>query len=202
MFVQVIHGTIGDPVALRDRFERWTEQLKAGADGYLGSTFGVTADGEAIGMARFDSAEAAARNSSRPEQGAWWAETEKLFTGPVVFHDSVAVDLFLAGGSDEAGFVQVMQGHIADLARARELEAVASESMASLRPDVIGSVRARYGDDEGDFTEFVYFTSEAAAREGETREMPAEATEGFADWQDVVRVERWYNLTHPWMAGP
>jgi hypothetical protein len=34
-----------------------------------------------------------------------------------------------------------------------------------MRPDVIGGIVARYGD--GEFTQAVYFTSEAAARENE-----------------------------------
>lgn len=196
MFVQVIQGKTEDAAGLRKQFERWQEELKPGATGYLGSTFGVTADGDAVGVARFESAEAAARNSDRPEQGEWWAETEKLFSGPVTFHDSSDVDVFLAGGSDAAGFVQVMQGRVNDLARAKELEAKANETMPTLRPDVIGSVRARYGDNE--FTEVVYFTSEAEARTGEAKPMADEDAAEFADWQDVVQVSRYYDITDPW----
>lgn len=199
MFVQVIQGKVDDAAGLRRQFDRWEEELRPGAAGYLGSTFGVTADGEAVGIARFESAEAAARNSSRPEQGEWWAETEKLFSGPVTFHDSSDVDVFLAGGSDRAGFVQVMQGRVTDLARARELDAAAAETMPTVRPDVIGSVRARYGD--GEFTEVVYFTSEAEAREGEAKPMSEQDEAEFADWQQVVQVDRWYDITDPWFYG-
>ncbi|HZI39357.1 MAG TPA: hypothetical protein VFF24_13705 [Acidimicrobiia bacterium] len=200
MFVQVIQGRTDDAAGLRRQIERWDQELRPGATGWLGSTFGVTADGEAIGIARFESAETAARNSDRPEQGEWWTETEKLFSGPVTFHDSSDVDVFLAGGSDAAGFVQVMQGRVTDLARVRELEAKATETMPTVRPDVIGSVRARYGD--GEFTEVVYFTSEAEARAGEAKPMSDEDAAEFADWQDVVKVDRWYDLTEPWFSGP
>jgi hypothetical protein len=200
VFVQVIQGRTDDAAGLRRQVERWDQELRPGATGWLGSTFGVTADGEAIGIARFESAEAAARNSDRPEQGEWWTETEKLFSGPVAFHDSSDVDVFLAGGSDAAGFVQVMQGRVTDLARARALEAKATETMPTVRPDVIGSVRARYGD--GEFTEVVYFTSEAEARAGEAKPMSDEDATEFADWQDVVKVDRWYDLTEPWFSGP
>jgi hypothetical protein len=200
MFVQVIQGRTDDAAGLRRQFDRWQEEVRPGAQGYLGATFGVTADGEAIGIARFESAEAASRNSDRPEQGAWWNETEKLFSGPVTFHDSSDVDIFLAGGSDAAGFVQVMQGRVTDVARAKELEAKANETMPTVRPDVIGSVRARYGD--GEFTEVVYFTSEAEARAGEAKPMSDEDAAEFADWQDVVKVDRWYDLTEPWFYGP
>ena len=56
--------------------ERWISELGADAPGWLGSTAGVTADGEFVVLARFTSAEEAQRNSERPEQGAWWAEME------------------------------------------------------------------------------------------------------------------------------
>ncbi|MGE5763508.1 MAG: hypothetical protein ACM3ZF_06425, partial [Mycobacterium leprae] len=65
---------------MRAAFERWVEELAPGAAGWLGSTAGVTDDGRFIGLARFESEQAARRNSDRPEQGRWWAETSKLFT--------------------------------------------------------------------------------------------------------------------------
>ena len=40
-----------------------------------------------MGVARFESREAAMRNSERPEQGDWWERCSKLFTGDVTFHD-------------------------------------------------------------------------------------------------------------------
>ncbi|MGH9267091.1 MAG: hypothetical protein ACRD0D_02830 [Acidimicrobiales bacterium] len=200
MFIQVIQGKVDDAEAVRSQFDRWVAELSPGATSWLGSTFGVTAAGELIGIARFESAGAAAANSARPEQADWWAQTEKLFSGPVTFHDSSEIDTFLACGSDDAGFVQVMQGRITDLGRARQMEAEAAKEMATLRPDVLGSVRARYGDNE--FTEVVYFTSEAAARQGEAQPMPEDAAAGFAEWQDVVVVEHWRDLTNPWLYSP
>lgn len=200
MFVQVIQGKIDDPAGLRRQMERWQKELQSGAKGYLGSTFGVTADGEAMGIARFESAEAAAANSARPEQGEWWAQTEKLFSGPVTFRDSSDVETFLAGGSDDAGFVQVMQGRITDRARLEELEAKTMEQMQEQRPDVIGSVRAHHGG--GEFTEFVYFTFEAEARKGEAKEPSEEDKAMFDEWQKLSSVDRWFDLTDPWLFSP
>ena len=40
--------------------------------------------------ARFESEEAAQANSDRPEQGAWWAETAKVFDGEATFRNSLA----------------------------------------------------------------------------------------------------------------
>ena len=51
--------------------------------GSSAGTGGVADDGTAIQVVRFESQEAAEANSARPEQGAWWDETSKLFDGDV-----------------------------------------------------------------------------------------------------------------------
>jgi len=87
MFIQVIHGRVADADELHDSLDQWVRELGPGADGWLGSTGGVTDDGRFILVARFTSAETARRNSDRPEQHQWWMETSKLFEGGVTFHD-------------------------------------------------------------------------------------------------------------------
>ncbi|MGH8826627.1 MAG: hypothetical protein ACRDVZ_03295, partial [Jiangellaceae bacterium] len=81
MFVQVIQGRVSDEGQVRTAFDRWVDDLAPGATGWLGSTAGVTEDGRFVALVRFESEEAARRNSDRPEQGAWWAETSQLFIG-------------------------------------------------------------------------------------------------------------------------
>src|SRR5690348_10014316 len=114
MFIQVIQGKVADPAATRAAFDAWVRDLAPGADGWLGSTGGVTDDGTFISLARFASADAARRNSARPEQDQWWAATSEHFTGEVTFADSDDVALELAGDPDTATFVQVMRGRISD----------------------------------------------------------------------------------------
>src|SRR4051812_41747217 len=173
MFAQVIQGRTSQPDALRSAMDRWTRELGPAAVGWLGSTGGVTDDGRFIAVARFESAEAAARNSQRPEQTRWWEDTERLLDGEVTFHDSEDVNADLRGEPDTAGFVQVMQGRVTDPERARQLMAqMPSDAMAAHRPDVIGSVSI--GDEGGEWTQVLYFTSEAEAREGEAKETPPE----------------------------
>ena len=121
MFVQVIQGKVSDPAAVRAAFERWVDELGGGAEGWLGSTTGVTADGTFVALARFESEEAARRNSDRPEQGGWWQETSKLFAGEPTFQDSTRVAVDTYGDPDQAGFVQVMQGRTTDPDRGWEL---------------------------------------------------------------------------------
>src|SRR4051794_12010537 len=103
MFVQVIKGKVSDPSAVRAALDKWGSELAPGATGWLGSTTGVTDDGTLIAVARFDSVENARGNSDRPEQGRWWAETERLFDGEVTFDDSTEVEDYLAGDPDTAG---------------------------------------------------------------------------------------------------
>ena len=88
-------------------------------EGWLGGTYGFTDDDMFVGVVRFESREAAMANSSRPEQAQWWAEMEQLFDGPVEFHDCDNVMLMMDGGSDDAGFVQVIRGQARRPARWR-----------------------------------------------------------------------------------
>ena len=201
MFVQVIQGRTSQPQAVAEAFDRWRADLAPGATGWLGSTGGVTADGQSIGVVRFESEDAARRNSDRPEQDAWWTQTVKLFTDEPTFIESDQVDIDLAGNPDEAGFVQVIQGHSSDPARARELMSQDSEAWAAFRPDILGSLGIGHGDDA--YTAVLYFTSEAAAREGEKKDTPPELA---AQMDEMGKLEvgepTFLDLTTPWLNSP
>jgi hypothetical protein len=173
MFAQVIQGKTSNPEALDTAIKKWQQDLAPGATGWLGSTSGVTEDGRLIAVVRFESEEDARRNSNRPEQDRWWSETSKLFDGDATFRDSNDVTVDVQGDPDQAGFVQVMQGQVTDPARAKELMAQFPEdAMREFRPDVLGSVMI--GHDDGRWTQVLYFTSEAEARENERKEPPLE----------------------------
>ena len=173
MFAQVIQGRTSDAEAARAALDRWMEELQPGSIGWLGSTVGITDDGRFVAVARFESAAAAARNGERPEQSRWWEETRRLFDGEVTFADSEDVMVDLAGDPDRAGFVQVMQGRVTDPARAREIVAgLSTADMAGFRPEILGSVMINHAPDR--WTQVIYFTSEAEAREGERKEAPPE----------------------------
>lgn len=198
MFVQVIQGRTNDGAGLRRQLDRWTQEIRAGAKGYLGSTGGVADDGTAFFMARFESEAAARANSDRPEQGQWWEETSKYFDGDVTFRNCTEVDTTLGGGSDEAGFVQVMQGQVTDKARLLELEKEFMPKIESMRPDVIGSVRGWDGDR---FTDVIYFTSEADARKGETG-VAGEAEADMSEFFELVQDLTYIDLKDPWLVTP
>lgn len=165
MFIQVIQGKVSDADHLHAELERWRREIKPGARGYLGSTGGVTSDGRGITLVRFDSEEAARANSERPEQGAWWNDAVKAFDGEVTFHDCRDVDTAFGGGSNEAGFVQVIQGRAKDQEQMRLRAPQLQQQLHERRPDILGILVGWHGD--GGFTEAVYFTSAEGARRGE-----------------------------------
>jgi hypothetical protein len=202
MFAQVIEGRTSDAEALRSAMDRWMQDLAPGSIGWLGSTGGVTDDGRVVVVARFESAEAAARNSERPEQTRWWEETQRTFDGDVSFRDSEDVTVDLQGDPDTAGFVQIMQGRVSDAARAKELMGqMSSDDMAAFRPDVLGSVSI--GHEDGEWTQVMYFTSEAEAREGERKEPPPEMQALMDEMMKISMGEPdFFDLRQPDLRSP
>jgi hypothetical protein len=167
MFVQIIKGRTKDAAAMRAQGERWAAEVKPGAIGHVGGTFGVADDGTFVVVARFEDEASARANSERPEQAAWWSGVEPLLDGPAGFRESSDIRLLFDGPSSAAGFVQVMEGTVPDRAKAEatdnaELEAQLKEA----RPDLLGGLRAWF--DGGDYVEVAYFTSEDEARKGES----------------------------------
>jgi hypothetical protein len=200
MFVQVIQGRVPDADALRSVLDEWYRKLAPGAVGWLGTTAGVTADGDFVAVVRFESAQAAQRNSDRPEQHQWWLEAAKRLDGEAEFHDCPTVDSFLEGGSDEAGFVQVIQGTVSDAARLWSLLPQLSR-LDEYRPEIIGGTVAL--DQNGSHvTQAVYFTSEREAREGEAKEPPADLQAALEESDGLLSDVRYYDLTDPWLYTP
>jgi hypothetical protein len=200
MFIQVIKGQATDREGLRRQFDRWNSELRPGAAGFLGSTSGITDDGRFIAVVRFETAEASRANSQRDQQSAWWAETEKCLEA-VTFQESTEVITMQGGGSNDAGFVQVMCGRVTDAGKMDALRPRMGEmesAMKTHRPDVLGDVIAVNAD--GSYTDAVYFTSEAEARQGETKEMPADAGALFNQLMSAIAVDEYLDLKDPWIV--
>jgi hypothetical protein len=200
MFVQVIQGKAKDAAGLRKQWEKWEQEIKPSAQGYLGSTAGVTADGEFIALARFENEDLARANSDSAEQSAWWEETSQ-YLDDVMFHDCRLVDLVNDGGSDQAGFVQIIQGKVTDVEKARALDKQTQDQMSQMRPDVIGGVVA-WHPENGRFTNSIYFTSESEARAKEKEsETSPEFQEFMNEWQAISDGEpKYLDLTEPWYS--
>lgn len=191
MFVQVIHGRATDPDGLERQWHKWTEQVKPAAEGYLGSTAGITNDGRFVAVARFESEDAARRNSDRPEQGQWWSETERYLENPT-FVDCTRVEQWLGGGSDAAGFVQVIQGSSDE---DRDMTPDDEEQIRARRPDLIGGISAMHPDGKT-WTTLAYFTDEAAARQGESNPEFQQAMQEAGTMPDQ---NTYWDLSAPWL---
>lgn len=195
MFVQIIQAKVKDAEGVRSEIETWQKELSGDAVGYLGSTGGITPDGRFIMMARFSSEEEAMKNSDKPEQGEWWNRLSQHFDGEASFFNTSEVDTYLDGGSDTAGFVQVMQGKVTDTAKARELADKMTEEMPERRPDVMGGITGYH--DDGTFFDFIYFTSLEEARRNE-KEMSENPPESMGEWGAIMDGEiTYYDLEEP-----
>jgi hypothetical protein len=193
VFIQIIQGKCTRHDEMRALADRWRDELAPGADGWLGGTYGFTDDDEFVGVVRFESREKAMANSARPEQGAWAEEMMALMDGEVTFHDCEDVTLMLGGGSDEAGFVQVIRGKVDDPERLKAMLTRDPTSLHEMRPEIIGATLAIEPD--GTFTETVAFTDEDSARKGERMEPPADMR---AELDYAMKDATFYDLHHPW----
>ena len=201
MFVQVIQGRTSNPQGLDAALNQWVEDLAPSATGWLGSTSGVTEDGRAIAVVRFESEDDARRNSDRPEQGQWWSETAKVFDGEATFSDSNDVTVDVQGDPDQAGFVQVMQGRSSDPERARQLMDQDADKWNAFRPDILGSVSV--GHENGGYTMVMYFASEAEAREGERKELPPELQAQMEEMGKLaIGDTEFFDLKQPAIISP
>lgn len=197
MFVQVLEGKVRDVGGLRAQLEAWKSDLQAGADGWLGTTAGITADGTFIAVVRFESQEAARANSIRPEQSEWWKATEATFDGAVTFTDCPDVDIVGAGGSDDAGFVQIIFGR-ADRSAILPITDELAATLRRMRPDVIGATAAWPGD--GTIIQTVYFTSESDARAAESAELMSDEDRAASErLSSLMQMERFVDLSDPWL---
>ena len=197
MFGQVIQGHTSDPPGVREAMERWVRDLSPGAVGWVGSTAGVTHDGEFIAVLQFASEEAARANSDRREQDRWWADICAVLDGEVSIRNGMRTEVFLAGDLGRAGFVQVVQGRVSDLDRAREHMHALQEALKLHLPALLGSVTVEL--DAARFTRVLYFSTEDDARAGE-REMPPEIRARDQEARQLlVGPVEFLDLREPWL---
>jgi len=201
VFIQIIQGRCSRHDEMRAMADRWGTEVGPNAEGWLGGTYGFTDDDVFVGVVRFESRDKAMANSRSSAQTSWWMETEKLFDGPVEFHDCDTVMLMMGGGSDDAGFVQVIRGRVDDPAALEATLQPMTNLLQRERPEILGSTLAIEAD--GTFTETVAFTDEAAARAGESKEMPLtdEARDAMKAWEGAVHDLTYLDLHHPWFAS-
>ena len=201
MFIRVIQGRATNPPGIRRDLGRWQRLLGADADGWLGSTAGITDDGWSITVVCFASEAQARRNSDRPEQREWWRDASQHLAR-IVVHDAAKVHTYGEGGVDEAGFVQVIQGHSNNLARMATLGRNQGEALVWQAPHILGMTVAEHVDRPGDFTQIVYYTCEQDARRFDP-EPPVEADEPAQEERRRLMTNlRCFDLRDPQLLSP
>ncbi|WP_028653683.1 hypothetical protein [Nocardioides halotolerans] len=197
MFIQVMQARCTRHDELRALADEWAERSGPDADGWLGGTYGFTDDDLFFGVIRFTDRDSAMANSARPETSAFAERMAALVDGPVEFHDSDDVSVLFDGGSDDAGFVQIIRGKVDDPARLRALLSSDPEALHQMRPDILGATLAIEAD--GTFTETVAFTDEDSARRGEATPPPPEVAGEF-EW--AMQGASFHDLRQPWFESP
>jgi len=197
MFGQVIQGHTSDPTGVRQAMERWVGNVSPGAVGLVGGTAGATQDGEFIAVLQFDTEEAALVHTDRRKQDRGFVDLCAALDGEVTVRDGVRTEVFLAGDVRQADFVQVVQGRVSDLDRARECLHALQEVLKVHLPALLGSVTVEHG--AGRFTRVLHFSTEDEARAGE-RQMPPgirERDQEARQW--IVGPVEFLDLREPWL---
>ena len=162
---------------------------------------GATDDGQFVNVVRFASEQDARANSERPEQGEWWESLAANLEGEASFFESSEVDEDLVGDPGTAGFVQVMQGQVTDLARALTLMKQRPDNFSEIRPDVLELLGIAHTD--GRWTSVAYFTSEAEARRHESQEPPPDFVAMMDELRSISVGEPTYaDLRQVWFLSP
>ena len=161
MFVQIIEGRTKDGKALMAHGDTWEQRGRGGrrrvprGDGWRHR--GRPSDLDRA--LRVGGGRPCQQRAARAR--AWWTEMAKHYDGEPTFTESSDVSEFMGGGSDDAGFVQVMKSKGVDRATVEKMDEL-FEQYTDLRPDLLGGVRIWTGKDS--CVDVAYFTSEAEAR--------------------------------------
>ena len=196
MFVWVLEAKADDPGQVGRQLGRWTREF-GDTPGYLGATGGVTDDSRFLLFVRWESEQAANELLTRPEHRAWYDEFQRGFDGAVEFAETDDVTTHLAGGSDEAGFVQAIKVSGVDRQRFQAADQELEHLAPDFRPDLIGGLRVWTAPDG--FVEANYFTSEHDARTGESKAPPPELSARLEDFMAMMRDAEYFDFTEPFL---
>lgn len=201
MFARTVRGVVSDRSAVRAAYQRWLREVAPGATGWLGSTTGISEDGQFFSLLRYASEDDARRDRERPEQLAWWSEVRPFLEGEPTFTDGTSLYVEEPGNAREAGFVQVVFAQTTDIERSRQIAQQTADLRAAHRPEILATVVV--GQAEGRYAMLVHFTSEAAAHEGERKPLPPEAIESMRSMSDLtVGPPEYLDLPDPWIDVP
>lgn len=186
--IRIVKGLAGDPVGLRTGCHGWQEQL-AELPGWISTTAGVTDKGVFIAVVRFDS-----EASARTAPDAAWAEP--AVKDGVTVDDYPGAEVYNAGESAAAGFVQTFEGWAKDMDRLRALQVELAPLIEETRPEETGDTLAWR--DDGRFAFTGYYTSEHEARLAESNLTP-DVQAGWAEMVGLIENLEFFDLSDPWV---
>lgn len=198
VFIQIIQGRASDTEALRVEYERSIGRLADQAEGWLGSTAGLTDEGAFFAAVRFASGEAARRASRQAEHEAWWQELTTVADGEASVHECSDVAEFAGGVAATAGFVEVIQGRAVDLGDILHRVAMAESSALPHQPVLLGGYIAAHDRADG-FTQLMYYPSEQAARERTSEEVRETELLQVETMSEFVTDVRRFAIPDPWL---
>lgn len=195
MFIQVIQSKTSRRQEVRELLDEWASSMED-PGGWLGGTYGFTDDGDFLAVVRFENRELAMANSDDPRTSAFAERMAALMDAPPEFQDCDDVTVLLEGGSDDAGFVQVIRGRSDNPEGLKTALTGDTDQLREMRPEIIGGTLAFSSD--GRFTNTVAFTDEASAREGEAKEPPPEVREAL---DEMIDGASFYDLREVWFES-
>jgi hypothetical protein len=199
VFVRILQGRVADPAGVRAELDRWRREVAPEVAGWQRLTAGVTEDRELVALFRY--AGRATAGTGLPAQAAWERAIGRHLTGPATWHDCTQVHAMKGGDADDAGFVQVVQGRVADPVRLAAARVEVERTLREHAPHVLGVLVAEHADEPGRFTEVSYVTSEAEARAAE-RAMPVDVAVVLGTVRSYVEGLRFTELREPILARP
>ncbi len=201
MFIRILRGRVVDGVAVRGELRRWSDELGPGLPGWQRLTGGVTDDGELVAVFRFDGEAAARSSGERSEQLAWQQSVERHLVGRPSWDDCPVVHMAKGGDDEDAGFVRVLHGRLADPVRLAAMRDEVERTLRERAPHVLGVTFAEHADEVGSFTEITYCTSEREALAAE-RQMPVEVAVQLGTVRSYMEGLTFMELRDPLLLGP
>lgn len=194
--VVFVRAPAPDSAEVRRAWDEWRAALADDPDaGWRGSAAGVTAAEELVGMVRTGPG---VDPATSPAARTAWEGLVAALGGPPAVEATADVSVVGDASASGAGFVQFMRARVADRGRLEELEAAITDDFAALRPDFLAGIRAWTAPDRLMVVDF--FSSEAEARAGEARPLPAGLRASFEEWLGLLDEVEWFDLPHPWVA--
>ncbi|HYY80010.1 MAG TPA: hypothetical protein VFD04_12635 [Actinomycetes bacterium] len=199
MFIRILQGRVADPAGVRAELERWRREVAPDVPGWQRLTAGVTEDRELVALFRY--AGRATAGIGLAGQAAWERAVGRHLDGPATWHDCTQVYAMKGGDADDAGFVQVVQGRLADPVRLAAARVEVERTLRERAPHVLGVLVAEHADEPGGFTEVSYVTSRHEARAAE-RAMPVDVAVQLGMVRSYVEGLRFVELREVLLARP